>query len=604
MIIRASDKDPADGPDRTRRHWLLTVCAAAVAVAAGFTLGEWARAAGLSWATVYAVALSVPLAALCVLLAVSLRAERACRRTAERLRTMRAVVEQSPSAVIVTDREGVIEYVNPAFTENTGYAPEEALGRTPAILRSEGTPAEVYRQMWQTILAGRVWRGVLQNRRKDGVLYWDALSIAPLRGPAGRVDHFVAVQTNITAQIETEAQLSEARRLYQAVVGAAAEGIVTFDAARRVTSMNPAALRMFGRRSEEVEKLRVEDLFDADSLRAAGWDRWLGEEAAAVFGAEVVALRPDGSRFPAEVSLSRFHMGGAQSYVGVVRDVSERRRMEAELREERNFVSAVLMTSGALIVVLDRQGRIQRFNRACEQATGFDAADVAGRVFWDLFLEDHEREVVRAAVTEATTRNFPCEFETWCRTRTGARRLVAWHGTAMADGRGEVDYVVLTGTDVTEKRRAEEQARMQAALLSHMDRLSLMGEMAATLAHELNQPLTAIYAYATACLRMIGEGRGQDPKVREALEDTARLAQQAGDIIRHIRGFLRRRGPERGEVSQARPSNSRWRSCVLWRGATGSPSKWRCPASRRGCGPTRSNSSRCWSISCATRWRR
>lgn len=548
MTRRASEKNVAGAVVGDLRRWIAAVCAAALAVAVGLVLGEWARRAGLPWPAVYAVALAVPVAALCVLLAASLRAERSCRRAVDRLRYMQAVVEQSPSAVIVTDREGVIEYVNPAFTENTGYTQEEALGRTPALLRSESTPADVYRQMWRTILSGKVWRGVLQNRRKDGGLYWDALSIAPLRAPGGRIQRFVAVQTNITAQIETEAQLSEARRLYQAVVGAAAEGIVTFDGRQRVTSMNPAALRMFGRSGAEVAGLHLGDLLDLEALGRAGWNSWMQGQGDAVFHAEVQAVRTDGSPFPAELAMSRFHVSGRECFVTVVRDVAERRRMEAELRAERNFVSAVLMTSGALIVVLDRKGRIRRFNRACEQATGFPAAEVEGRIFWDLFLEAHEREVVQAAVTEATIRHFPCEFETWCRVRGGGRRLVAWHGTAMTDAEGRVDYVVLTGTDVTEKRRAEEQARLQEALLSHMDRLSLMGEMAATLAHELNQPLTAIYAYATACLRMLDEGRVRDARIREALEDTARLAQQAGDIIRHMRGFLRRRGPERRRV--------------------------------------------------------
>ncbi len=522
------------------------LCVAGLALGAGLGVGEWMRAAGRPWWLVYVTALAPPLLVLCSIAGMAARDARACRRTEEWLRTMQAVVEQSPSAVILTDENGTIQYVNAAFTANSGYAADEAVGRTPAILKSEGTPAEVYRQMWHTIRSGRVWRGVLRNRRKDGTLYWDAVSIAPLRDENGRVVRYVGVQTNITSQIETEAELGEARRLYQAVVQAAAEGILTFDAQHRVTSLNPAAQRMFGR---VPDQLTVEALFDVETLRQAGWEAWLQDSGAGGFNAQTEACRADGTRFAAEVSISRFHLGGRESFVAVVRDVSERRRMEAELREERNFVSAVLTSCGALIVVLDREGRIRRFNRACELVTGFLARDVEGRLFWDLFLSGHEREAVRAAVTEGTIRNFPCEFETYCHTRGGHRRLVAWHGTAISDPQGRVDYVVLTGTDVTEKRQAEEQARMQAALLSHMDRLSLMGEMAATLAHELNQPLTSIYAYATACLRMLEEGRSDDPRFRAALADAASMAQQAGSIIRHIRDFLRRRGPERRETS-------------------------------------------------------
>lgn len=134
--------------------------------------------------------------------------ELAERKQAEaKLRQLSQAVEQSASTVVITDLNGAIEYVNPAFTTITGYSAEEALGRNPRILSSGHHSREFYSQMWQTILRGEVWQGEVINRRKDGELYWEATTISPVRDEAGRITHFVAVKEDISRRKATEAAL-------------------------------------------------------------------------------------------------------------------------------------------------------------------------------------------------------------------------------------------------------------------------------------------------------------------------------------------------------------------------------------------------------------
>src|SRR5271169_7147422 len=90
----------------------------------------------------------------------------------EALRKFSRAVEQSPASVVITDTDGNIEYVNPKFTRVTGYAPDEVLGMNPRILKSGEQPPEVYRELWETITAGREWRGEFHNRKKNGDLFW------------------------------------------------------------------------------------------------------------------------------------------------------------------------------------------------------------------------------------------------------------------------------------------------------------------------------------------------------------------------------------------------------------------------------------------------
>lgn len=139
------------------------------------------------------------------------------RADQERLRKLSMAIEQNTVAVVITDREGRIEYANPRFTEITGFGAEEALGQNPRILKSGVTPPEVYHQLWTTILGGQVWRGELQNRRKDGETYWAALSISPILDASGSITHFVALQEDITIRMRMGEQLRESEEQYRSL---------------------------------------------------------------------------------------------------------------------------------------------------------------------------------------------------------------------------------------------------------------------------------------------------------------------------------------------------------------------------------------------------
>ena len=136
------------------------------------------------------------------------------RKQAEaNLRNLYQAMQQSPVSVIITDLKGLIEYVNPKFTEVTGYALAEAIGRNPRILKSGHTPREEYAHLWETITAGGVWRGEFRNRKKNGELFSELALIAPVKDTEGNITHFVAVKEDITARKATDEQLRQAHKL-------------------------------------------------------------------------------------------------------------------------------------------------------------------------------------------------------------------------------------------------------------------------------------------------------------------------------------------------------------------------------------------------------
>ncbi len=129
----------------------------------------------------------------------------------EELRKLSSAVEQSPVSVVITDPDGIIEYVNPKFTEVTGYSIEEALGQNPSILNAGIQSSEFYKELWDTIKSGHTWQGEFANKRKNGEIYWENAVISPIRDVENRVTHYVAVKEDITERKQKDQELKEAK---------------------------------------------------------------------------------------------------------------------------------------------------------------------------------------------------------------------------------------------------------------------------------------------------------------------------------------------------------------------------------------------------------
>lgn len=145
------------------------------------------------------------------------------KQTENMLRQLSMAVEQSPVSIIITDLEGHITYVNRRFSETSGYQAEEVIGKRPSILRAGNMSPDDYKQLWETIVAGREWHGVFHNRKKNGELYWESALIRPIEDGNGRISHFLGLKEDITKKLAMEAQLRQAQKLE--AIGQLAAGI-------------------------------------------------------------------------------------------------------------------------------------------------------------------------------------------------------------------------------------------------------------------------------------------------------------------------------------------------------------------------------------------
>lgn len=183
------------------------------------------------------------------------------RIRAEREHRLLAVaIEQSDETIVITDREGSIRYANPAFGKITGYSPHEAVGRNPRFLQSGFHSPDFYRTLWETLVAGKVWKGVLVNRKKDGTLIEEEASISPVRGADGSITHFVAVKRDVTAERRMEKQLQETYQTMETLIGSFSSILISLDRDFRVTLWNPTAEKVMGLRADEVRGFSLREL--------------------------------------------------------------------------------------------------------------------------------------------------------------------------------------------------------------------------------------------------------------------------------------------------------------------------------------------------------
>jgi diguanylate cyclase (GGDEF)-like protein/PAS domain S-box-containing protein len=254
-----------------------------------------------------------------------MRTQKSCSLKA---RTLSQAVEQSAASVIISDRNGTIEYVNPAFTAITGYTQQEAIGRNPGMLSAGETTPEKYGELWSVITAGNTWRGEMLNRRKNGELYWDLVVISPISGDDGEITHFVAVQDDITERKKAEQELLLSAHILNSI----SEGVAVTDADQKFRYVNPAFTAITGYSPDEVIGKSPKLLSSGLMEKTFYGSMWRNITESNHWQGEIIDRRKNGESFAEWLSISTLkdETGKISRYVSVFTDISERKA--AELR--------------------------------------------------------------------------------------------------------------------------------------------------------------------------------------------------------------------------------------------------------------------------------
>ncbi|MFC6873083.1 PAS domain S-box protein [Halobellus marinus] len=248
------------------------------------------------------------------------------------LRLFREAVEASGHAVYFTERDGTIIYVNEAFEATTGYSAEEAIGRTPRILKSGEHDREFYERLWGTILAGDVWRSEITNRTKSGDRYVVDQTIAPVETDAGAT-HFVAVNAEITGHKERQAALERNRKRLNALFENSPDAITVHDVDGEILRVNRQQIENLGYSREELLSMNVADV-EARHSRETLRETWTKASVGERVQIEGRHRRKDGSTFPVEVWITKAEIDATERFIAFSRDITDRKADERELERQ------------------------------------------------------------------------------------------------------------------------------------------------------------------------------------------------------------------------------------------------------------------------------
>ena len=293
----------------------------------------------------------------------TLRTRAAFNASLAELRKLSLVVEQSPNSIVVTNLERRIEYVNDAFTRNTGFTREEVMGKNPRLLQSGKTPLATYQTMWQTLLAGKTWTGEFFNRTRDGQDQIEAAIIVPLTQADGQVTHYVAIKEDITLKRQQEDQL---RKLAMAVEQSP-ESIVVTNLEAKLEYVNNAFVRNTGYSREEALGQNPRVLQSGNTPKATYLDMWATLTEGKVWRGELFNQRKDGSHYVEYATIAPIRQpdGSVTHYLAIKEDITDKKRMTDELERHRLHLEELVAERTAAL-----KGALQ------EQSALFEAASV------------------------------------------------------------------------------------------------------------------------------------------------------------------------------------------------------------------------------------
>jgi PAS domain S-box-containing protein len=597
------------------------------------------------------------------------RAEDAVRHSEERLRL---VIDTAPAMLHSARPDGYVDFFNKRWLEFVGASLEEIEGwRWTSVIHPDDVEKVVGR--WRSSVAtGRPFEAEARLRRADEEYRLMLLRNVPLRDEAGSIVKWNGSAINIDERKRAEDELKGSEERYRVIVEAASDAVISIDESDGILLANPATERIFGYAPAELIRKPLTVLMPEfmRKLHEAGFRRYLatGQKHLNWQGTEVTALRKNGQEFPVEVSFGEMTINGHKAFTGFIRDISEKKRAEDELRRQKEVFEKIFENIPVMLAFRGQDRRIEMVNPEWERAMGWTLEEIRGQNLdiYALFFPDPdyrqmvldlaaastgewkdlkvsvkdgrvldvastfvrlsdgstlgigrditERNGAEAELRESEARfrlvadSAPvmiwmsgtdklCTYFNWPWLDFTGRSLEQELGNGWTEGvdpedlqksldtyiqsfdrreafrmeyrlrrhDGEFRWILDIGVprfnpdgsfagyigsciDVTEQRRAQEQLHHAQEDLARVTRVVSMGELAAAIAHEVNQPLTAIVINGQFCLRRLDSATLNSDELRVAITQIVNDGTRASAVISRIRGLLTKAAPNRTDL--------------------------------------------------------
>jgi len=429
-------------------------------------------------------------------------AQAALREGEQQLYMQSMALQSAANAVMITDREGRITWTNSAFTRLTGYTAAEALGQTPRLLKSGRHDQEFYQRLWETIHSGQVWRGEMTNRRKDGSLFTEELTITPVRDERGAISQFIGIQQDITERKRAEGALREGEEKFRNLVENTSDWVWEINERGVYTYCSPRIREILGYAPEEILGKTPFDLMPSEEAKR------VAELFAPISGArepfallDNVNLHKDGHSVILETSATPIldSRGVFRGYRGIDRDITERKRAEEALREANETLRALVRASPLAIMALDPAGNVKTWNPAAERIFGWSIEEVLGRPL--PIVPDEKQEEFLALRQRVLQGESYTGVEVRRKKRDGSPIEISISTAPLRDAHGEISGIMGVVADVTERKQ------MVEALIRRTRQLDALRAVGTEITRELDLP-TLLGLIVRRAAELVGAASG------------------------------------------------------------------------------------------------
>jgi len=457
---------------------------------------------------------------------------------------LRSVMDAIPGLVWSALPDGDVEFCNQRWLDYTGmsFAEIKGWGWATAIHPQDITDL---REGWRTALVRSTsFEAEARMRRADGCYRWFLIQALPLRDSSGRIIRWYGTSTDVEelklAQEELQKQTSRLDQLFEQ----APEAVAVLTTDDRIVRVNKEFTRMFGYGPDEVLQRPLNDLIvpEADIENSRAYTRLLKQGGRIEI--ETVRRHKDGTEIDVSLLAISVRRTSGEQVVNyaIYRDITERKRAEQRLRESEARFQGMADTAPVLIWMTGTDGLCNYFNKPWLEFTGRTMEQEVGTGWIEGVHPDDVQGCFDGFLPAFAARK-PFSMEYRLRRADGEYRWVIESGIPRYTGVGEFAGYIGSNIDITDLKRAEaerQRLRQVEADLAHINRVSMMGELAASLAHELKQPIAAVLTNAKTCVRWL---RRETPDVAEGCEAALRMindATRATEVIDRVRSLYRR----------------------------------------------------------------
>ncbi len=451
------------------------------------------------------------------------------RRQHEKLLQIQsAALNAAANSIVITDHNGTIQWVNPAFSRLTGYTLEEAIGNNPRILKSGKNDPSFYQELWQTILAGKVWHNEIINKRKDGTLYTEEMTITPVRDAKGQITNFIAIKQDIT-------ESKQAAERFKKLIEQSNDAIFLLYN-NKFELVNRRFTEMFGYTLEECNHpdFNFMDLVAPESrpiilqrMEAVRQNKTVTD----VY--EFKAISKSGKHIFCEASVSYVQYKNGVATQGIIRDITERRNSEEEIRK----LSEALKQSPNAVVIINKNLYIEYVNPAFTKNYGYSKDEVLGKRPFEFIFKDSNKNLIKEIQTTIKERKI-WQNELKLKKKDNSSFFAKILLAPIQNNEGIFTHFLILIEDISEKKKLEEQF-LQA------QKMEAIGRLAGGIAHDFNNLLTVINGYSELLLKAAGSEHPWFEKIAQI----KKAGERASALTSQLLAFSRK------QIVQPKPLN-------------------------------------------------